>query len=82
MRLLLLFLVGCGGSVLQNAPRPDPAVVAGAAAALAGAASLGAPDAAARKAESKVPPAELRPIKSGPAVPADVLDRLDAQARR
>ncbi len=67
--------------MLQNAPRLDPAVVAGAAAAIAGAATLAAPDAAARKAESKVPAAELRPIEAGPSVPADVLDRLDAITR-
>lgn len=82
MRLLVLLvgLLGCGGSVLQNAPRPDPAVVAAAAAALAGASTLAAPDAAARKSEVARPERSLRPQKAGPIVPADVLDRLD-QAR-
>lgn len=69
---------GCGGPALQNAPRPNPTAVAGAAAALAGAATLAAPDAAGRRAsEANKPTAELRPIKPGPSVPADVLDRLD-----
>ena len=65
--------------MLQNAPRPDPAVIAGAAAALAGAASLADPAHASRKAESNRPTVELRPLKAGPTVPGDVLDRLDAQ---
>lgn len=80
MRFLLIMscLIGCGGSVLQNVPQPNPAVVAGAAAALAGAATLASPDGADRKSiEANRPTASLRPQKSGPTVPADVLDRLD-----
>lgn len=79
----VLVAAACGGGpdpILKNAPRPDPGTVAGAAAAIAGAATLAAPDAAARKAEdAKKPTTEPRPRREGPAVPADVLDRLDAQ---
>jgi hypothetical protein len=68
----LTMLMACGGPALRNVPQPNANVVAGAAAAFAGAASL-----AGRTPESNKPPAEDRPIKSGPTVPADVLDRLD-----
>lgn len=81
LALLSSLLLACGGSVLQNAPRPDPAVVAGMAAALAGASTLADPNAAARRSgEANKPSQELRPQKSGPLVPADVLDRLDEAA--
>jgi len=82
MRLAVLALVslaGCGGGpVLRNAPRPDPTVMAAGAAAIAGAATLADPDAAARRQEQKkdwnVTPE--RDHDSRP-MPADVLDRLD-----
>lgn len=80
-------LGACGGPVLQNAPRPNPAVVAGAAAATAAAITLAAPDAAARNAAEveKAGRVEPGPSGGGPreTAPADVLDRLDeAQAHR
>ncbi len=71
----------CGGPALQNAPRPNPAVVAGAAAATAAAITLADPDGAARNVDAEH---ELyRPIGPDPkpvkeSAPADVLDRLDA----
>jgi hypothetical protein len=86
MRLLFLAIVswGCGGPVLQNAPRPNKAVVAASAAAIAGAATLADPDAAAKRQEQKregdVAPAPQNVTTS---VPSDVLDRLDeAEAQR
>ena len=75
-------VLACGGSALQNAPRPNPSAVAGVAAAIAGAATLAAPDAAGRRADANKPTSEPRPIPAGPNVPTDVLDRLDeSQAR-
>lgn len=78
----LALTAACGPPALQNAPRPNPAVVAGAAAAVAGAATLANPDGAARKQEQKketdrTPTGE--PVTT--TVPADVLDRLDAAKR-
>lgn len=72
-------VAGCGGPALQNVPKPDPAVVAGAAAAVAGAATLADPNGAAKRQEQKEPQKSLRPKKSGGTVPDDVLDRLDAK---
>lgn len=85
MRTLLLAIVltgmACGGGpVLQNAPRPDPSVVAGVAAAAAAAVTLADPDAAARKGERKGGEPERRPVGGRTTVPADVLDRLDHPA--
>jgi hypothetical protein len=73
-------LGACGGPpALQNAPRPNPAIVAGAAAAVAGAATLADPDGAARKQEEKRDgDAEKKAKKTREHVPSDVLDRLDA----
>ena len=69
---------GCGGPILQNAPRPNPAVMAGAAAAVAGAATLADPDAAAHKQEQKKPDRQKpKDVRVDQTVPADVLDRLD-----
>ncbi|MBK7539228.1 MAG: hypothetical protein IPI49_28460 [Myxococcales bacterium] len=75
----------CGGPVLQNAPRPNPTVVAGAVAATAAAITLADPDAAARHASEveKSGRAEREPASSGSreTAPVEVLDRLDeAQA--
>ncbi len=84
MRFLLLTtcLIACNGSALQNIPRANPTAVAGAAAAIAGAATLASPYGADRKAiEANRPAQDLRPQRSGPMVPADVLDRLDHAQR-
>lgn len=89
MRALLITVVvvatGCNkGPVLQNVPKPDPAVVAGAAAGVAAAATLADPQAA-KKAEQRAAEAkksgaaELR-TRSQPTIPADVLDRMERPA--
>jgi hypothetical protein len=77
---LLALVVGCGGGpVLRNAPKPDPSVVAGAAAALAGAATLADPTAAAKRVEANKVDDEKRPQRVKATVPSDVLDRVDQQ---
>lgn len=77
---LVLLLVACCGApdkpLLANAPRPNPAYVAGAAAATAAAITLASPDTAGRRPE-KNQDTEKAPIKVKENVPADVLDRLD-----
>lgn len=83
--LVTVLLVACGGGpdpILRNAPRPDPAVVAGAAAAVAGAATLAAPDAAAKRAEANKPAAEQKPVEVEETVPAGVLDRVDEKQEK
>jgi hypothetical protein len=77
--LALVSLLGCGGGpALRNAPRPDPAVVAAGAAAIAGAATLADPDAAAKRQEVKREYDVDKPPESKPEpMPVDVLDRLD-----
>jgi hypothetical protein len=71
-------LAACGDPVLANAPRPNTAAMAGGAAALAGAATLAAPDAQGKRVqEANKPSVNNKPVKSGPSVPGDVLDRLD-----
>ena len=70
-------LFACGGPVLQNVPAPDPAIVAGLAAGVAGAATLADPDAAGRRQEQKKPTREPRPVKNNVVVPPDVFDRLE-----
>jgi hypothetical protein len=83
MLLSLLVVAACGNQspALQNAPRPDPNVVAGAAAAVAGAATIADPQAA-KKAEKreaearKGGAADLRTRKT-PTMPADVFDRME-----
>ena len=78
--LLLALCAGCGGGpALGGIPRANPAIVAGAAAAVAGAITLADPGAAARQQESTQTVAEKREIKSHETVPRDVFDRLDAQ---
>lgn len=72
-------MCACGsGPILQNAPRPNPAAVAGVAAAVAGAATLADPQGAAKRQELKE---KGEPDNNGvevrETVPADVLDRLD-----
>ena len=83
--VVLALSIGCGARepILANAPRPDPAVVAGAAAAVAGAATLADPKGAAdRQAEKNVDTREAKGKPSGPSVPKDVLDRADAQQKQ
>jgi cytochrome c556 len=77
--VIALLAAACGGPALQNVPKPDPAVVAGVAAGVAGAATLADPDGAAKRQEQKKPVKDKRPMKSGGTVPADVFDRLDAK---
>ncbi len=67
----------CGGQpALAGLPRPNPAVVAGAAAAIAGAATLANPAAAGHKPEAPGPGVEPRPVATEQ-MPNDVLDRMD-----
>lgn len=75
---LVVCALGCGGPVLRNAPRANPTVMAATAAAIAGAATLADPDAAARRQEQKKAGAVTRSrnVPSEP-MPPDVLDRLD-----
>jgi hypothetical protein len=82
--LAIAFLMGCGGPVLRNAPRPNPVHVAAGAAAIAGAATLADPDAAKRRQEQKrESDVGKRPQNVDNDVPSDVLDRLDeADAQR
>lgn len=80
--IILVMAAGCGGQagpdpILANAPRPDPATVAGAAAALAGAATLASPDSAAKQAEANKEQPVKKPVKVTEQVPASALDRLD-----
>jgi hypothetical protein len=74
-----LALAGCGGPVLQNAPRPNPSHVAAVAAGTAAALTLADPDGHARKMEKDRPKNEARERerKKTEHVPHDVLDRLD-----
>lgn len=79
---LLVALAACGGPVLQNAPRPNPAAVAGIAAATAAAITLAAPDATARNAENVHRSGQIdrdAQTASHETAPVEVLDRLDAQ---
>ncbi len=81
--IALVVVGGCGAApnqpVLANAPRPNPAAVAGVAAGAAAAITLADPDAATRGPEKKqdVPKKEIQ-VKEN--VPADVLDRMDQSA--
>jgi hypothetical protein len=81
--IALVVVAGCGAApnqpVLANAPRPNPAAVAGVAAGAAAAITLADPDAASRGPEKKqdVPKKEIQ-VKEN--VPADVLDRMDQRA--
>jgi hypothetical protein len=75
---LIWTMAACGGPLLQNAPKPDPGIVAGAAAAVAGAATLAAPDAAAKRQESaKRSDPDDRGVVVKETVPASAFDRLD-----
>jgi hypothetical protein len=72
----MLLLVGCGGPMLRNAPRPNPTYVAGGAAALASVLTLLDPDWAERNAKEE---ASSHPPTNETIIPADVLDRLDGR---
>ncbi|MGE0550369.1 MAG: hypothetical protein AB7O24_06755 [Kofleriaceae bacterium] len=76
--LALVTQLTCGPPVLRDAPRPDPAAVAGASAALAGAAALADPNAAQKRQEQAMAPEQNnKGVKVKETVPADVFDRLD-----
>jgi hypothetical protein len=80
--LATVLLVGCGGPVLRNAPRANPNVVAASAAAIAGAATLADPDAAARRQEAKREgDVGKRPQEVNDRVPSNLLDQLDETER-
>jgi hypothetical protein len=77
---LLVLLVACGSHdpALRNVPQPSTKAVAGGAAAIAGAATLVDPNGQANRVqEANKPDDRTKPMKPGPSVPADVLDRLD-----
>jgi hypothetical protein len=78
----VLALAACGAGpdpILRNVPQPNTAAVAGAAAAVAGAATLASPHDAAKRQEKNKVPDEKKPVKVKENVPSDVLDRLDAK---
>lgn len=78
--VMLVGIGGCGGGpdpILRNVPQPNTNAMAGAAAAIAGAATLADPQSAAKKQEANKPPAEPRPVDVEENVPAAVFDRLD-----
>jgi hypothetical protein len=76
---LLFALAACGGGpALQNVPQPSTKAMAAGAAAIAGAATLADPQGQQNRVqEANKPDENLKVQKSGPPVPADVLDRLD-----
>lgn len=77
-RMVLLLLVGCGAApnqpVLANAPRPNPAAVAGVAAGAAAAMTLASPP---RGPEKKQESTDMKGKTVKETVPAGVLDRAD-----
>jgi hypothetical protein len=80
-----LLLAACGAEpkqpFLANAPHPDNAAVAGAAAATAAAITIADPNAATRgKPEKASPQVEKQPVEVKQNVPSDVFDRLDHPA--
>jgi hypothetical protein len=79
----MILLAACGPPALRNVPQPNKAVMAGAAAAIAGAATLADPQGAARRnAEANKDDPDLKAQRGGGTVPADVLDRLDEKKAR
>jgi len=79
---LVVTVCGCGGPALQNAPRPDPGLVAAIAAAIATGATLADPASAGKRPESsRVSQSEAASGKRE-TVPPDVLDRLDEAERQ
>lgn len=77
--VIALFVAACGPPVARNIPTPNKAAAAGITAGAAAALTLADPKAAAATAESAKTADEKKPQKSKGTVPADVLDRLDAQ---
>src|SRR5947208_125685 len=81
--LALLLVAGCGAQpnqpLLANAPRPNPAAVAGVAAGAAAALTLADPNAASRGPEKKTESTDMKGKTVKEHVPADVLDRADQQ---
>ena len=75
--IVTIVAASCGPPVLRNAPRPSPAVVAGVAAAVAGAATLANPAAAAKRQEERKDEPDDRGTEVRETVPPDVFDRLD-----
>lgn len=72
-------LCACGEPVLRNAPKPNPAAVAGVAAATAAAITLASPQTAAANQEKKNQgEPNDRAIEVKQTVPSDVLDRVDS----
>jgi len=75
---ILVALCACGEPILRNAPKPDPATVAGVAAATAAAVTLASPQAAAKRQELKQKgEPDNRGVEVKETVPADVFDRLE-----
>lgn len=76
--VVALSCAACGGGpALGNLPRPNTAVVAGTAAAIAGAATLANPDSAGKKPEAPSWGTEKHTVTTE-RMPGDVLDRLDS----
>jgi hypothetical protein len=80
--VVLTLCAACGPPIARNIPQPNKAAAAGIAAGAAAALTLADPNAAAKKQEEKKTEAELREQNVETTVPADVLDRLDAQQAR
>ena len=72
--VIALALGGCGEPILKNAPAPNPAAVAGIAAAAAAAITLAQPD---KKPEAKKADPDDRGVEVKETVPGDVFDRLE-----
>ncbi len=78
--VVLATVCACGGPpVLSRLPQPNPAVVAGIAAAAAGAATIADPQGAARRQDEKdaAKVRDMRGIPHRESIPPDVFDRLD-----
>lgn len=75
---VLVLLAACGEPVLRNAPKPNPAAVAGVAAATAAAITLASPRDAAKQQEALAKPdPDDRGVTVKETVPGAVLDRAD-----
>ena len=75
---ILVLLAACGEPVLRNAPKPNPAAVAGVAAATAAAITLASPRDAAKQQEALSKPApDDRGVAVKETVPGAVFDRID-----
>jgi hypothetical protein len=76
---MVMLVVACGSPVARNLPAPNKAAAAGIAAGAAAAITLADPGGAAKRQEQNKVEKQLEPQKVPSTVPADVLDRLDAQ---